>query len=235
VTAVVLAHSPLTGPVAWGGLPEALRDRGHVVLVLDVRDDDYPPYATRYVARAALQLRAADIAEPVVLVAHSGAGYLLPSLGAARRADRGRISGYVFLDAGLPAARGATRLSLLRAEDEDLATELEASLRAGERFPTWTEHDLRSLVPNDTTRAALVASLRPRGLDFFTEELPYPGDWPDAPCGYVQLTAPYDVAARLAAARGWPVLRPSLPGGHFAACVDPTGVTDALDELLRSL
>lgn len=79
-----------------------------------------------------------------------------------------------------------------------------------------------------------MASLRPHGLDFFTAELPYPGDWPDAPCGYVQLTASYDVPARLAAARGWPVLRPSLPGGHFAACVDPAGVTDALDELLTS-
>lgn len=40
MTVVVLAHSPLTGPAAWGGLPEELRDRGHVVVVLDVRDDD---------------------------------------------------------------------------------------------------------------------------------------------------------------------------------------------------
>jgi len=234
MTAVVLAHSPLTGPAAWGGLPEALRDRGHVVVVLDVRDDDHPPYAARYVARAALQLRAADIAGPVVLVAHSGAGYLLPSLGAARRADRRSVGGYVFLDSGLPAARGATRMALLRAEDADLAAEKEASLRAGGRFPTWTEDDLRSLLPADDVRVAVVASLRPRGLDFFTEELPYPGDWPDAPCGYVQLTASYDGPARLAAVRGWPVLRPSLPGGHFAACVDPTGVAAALDELLTS-
>ncbi len=56
-TVTVLVHSPLTGPEAWGELPSVLREHGHEVAVVDVRDDDQPPYAARFVARAALQLR----------------------------------------------------------------------------------------------------------------------------------------------------------------------------------
>jgi hypothetical protein len=234
---LVLAHSPLTGPAAWGPLPDVLRRRGHDVVVVDVTDDDEPPYASRYVARAALQVAAAAPAGPVHLVAHSGAGYLLPQLGAARRSARARVAGYVFCDAGVPHARGATRLGLLRAEDVEFAEALEELLAAGERFPTWTDEDLRELVPDDVLRAALVASLRPRGSDFFTEPLPYPGDWPDAPCGYLKLSAAYDGPARVSRSRGWPVVEapPDTPGAHFAACTAPDVVADSLEKLLDQL
>lgn len=229
---LVLAHSPLTGPAVWGALPDVLRSGGHEVAVLDVRDDDEPPYAARYVARAATQLSSAVPAGPVTLVAHSGAGYLLPQLGAARRAARATVGGYVFVDAGIPHARGATRLSLLRAEDPEAADSLHTLLDAGQDYPPWTDDDLRHLVPHAASRAALVASLRPRGRDFFTEEFPFPGDWPDAPCGYLQLSPAYDRPARLAAARGWPVVRADPPGGHFATLVDPAAVAEGLGQVL---
>lgn len=232
---VGLAHSPLTGPAAWGRLPEVLRERGHAVVVVDVTDDDAPPYAGRYVARAALQLAAAAPVGPTVLVGHSGAGYLLPQLGAARRAARSPVAAYVFLDAGLPHGRGATRATLLRAEDAGFADDLDALLSAGGRFPTWDDDDLRELVPDDVLRAALVASLRPRGRDFFTEPLPFPDDWPDAPCGFVRLSAAYERPARSARSRGWPVVGTDLPGGHFAMCTDPDGVADALEAVLSAL
>jgi hypothetical protein len=232
---IALVHSPLTGPQAWGALPDSLQARGHDVVVVAVRDDEHPPYATRFVARAAQDLAAADITGPLVLVGHSGAGYLLPQIGSARRAGRRNVGGYVFLDAGIPRGLGTTRLSLMHVEDERAAREVEAVLRAGGRFPSWTDEDLRDLVPDPRRRAELVGSLRPRALDFFTEALPFPGDWPDAPCGYLQLTAAYDGAARLARSRGWPVVSASLPGGHFATCVDPDGVADLLFELLPLL
>lgn len=215
MTAFVLAHSPLVGPSSWGELPEELRARAYDVVVLDVRDDDQPPYAQRYVARAALQLQ--HLHRPVVLVAHSGAGYLLPQLGAARRASRRPVAAYLFVDAGLPARQGLTRLSLMHAEDEAFAHELEAHLRAGGVFPEWPD----------------VEDLRPRGIDFFTEPLPFPGDWPDAPCGYLQLSETYAQPARVARARGWPVRSTSLPGGHFAARTHPREVADALVRLLE--
>jgi pimeloyl-ACP methyl ester carboxylesterase len=236
-TTFALVHSPLTGPAAWGGLPGVLRDRGHGAAVVDVQDDDTPPYAARFVARAALQVRDAVGVEPVVLVGHSGAGYLLPMLGAARRAARSAVRGYLFVDAGVPPSRPASRREQLRIEDPDFAVELDSLLAAGSRFPGWTDDDLRELVPADHLRAALVASLRPRGADFFDEPLPIAPDWPDAPCGYLHLTGSYDGAARVAGLRGWPVLgrADDRPGGHFAALVDPGALADDLEELLVRL
>jgi hypothetical protein len=236
MVAIVLAHSPLTGPQSWGRLPDALRAGGATVVVLDA-DDRSPPYATSYVADAARQITAAEPGEAVVLVGHSGAGYLLPQIGATQRAARRGVAGYVFFDAGVPHARGATRLGLARAEDTEFADELDAMLSAGGVFPTWTDEDLAELVPDDDVRHALVASLRPRHRDFFVEPLPCPPDWPDAPCGFVQLSAAYDRPARVARSRGWTVVQAPAdqPGGHFAACADPDGVTRILLDLIASL
>jgi hypothetical protein len=199
---LVLAHSPLTGPAAWGGLPGVLRDRGHDVAVVDVQDDDTPPL-----------------------------------LGAARRAARSPVRGYLFVDAGLPPSRPASRRERLRIEDPDFADQLDTQLAAGDRFPEWTDDVLRDLVPDDDLRAALVASLRPRGADFFDEPLPVAPDWPDAPCGYLHLSTSYDGAARVAGMRGWPVLAQAddRPGGHFAALVDPGALADDLETLLGRL
>jgi hypothetical protein len=236
VVAIVLAHSPLTGPEAWGRLPDVLRTAGATVVVLDTNDRT-PPYAASYVADAARQISTADPGEPVVLVGHSGAGYLLPQVGATQRAARRGVAGYVFLDAGVPHARGATRLGLMRSEDTDFANELEALLDGGGVFPTWTDDDLVELVPDDAVRRALVGSLRPRGRDFFVEPLPCPPDWPDAPCGLIQLSTAYEGPARVARSRGWTVVEAPTGqrGGHFAACADPAGVATILLELIGRL
>lgn len=236
MVSIVLAHSPLTGPEAWGGMPAALRDAGAEVAVLDT-DDRSPPYAQRYVADAARQITAASPSGPVVLVAHSGAGYLLPQIGSTQRAARRALAGYVFLDAGIPHARGATRLGLMRSEDAEFAEELDALLAAGGTFPTWTDDDLGELVPDDEVRRALVSSLRPRGRDFFLEPLPCPPDWPDAPCGFLKLSAAYESPARVARSRGWSVLDapPDQPGAHLAPCTDPVGVAGMLLGLIDRL
>jgi hypothetical protein len=232
----VLAHSPLTGPAAWGRLPEALRELGHEPLVLDITADGSPPYAVRYVAAAAAQIATAEPSSPLVLVAHSGAGYLLPQLGFTQRAARRGIGGYVFLDAGIPVPRPSTRLDLLAEEEPTMAADLDVLLSAGGRFPPWTNDDLRELIPDDALRGEVVASLRPRGRDFFTEALPFPTgevEWPDAPCGLLQTSSAYAATARSARSRGWPVLE--REGGHFASCVDPTGVARDLLALVHRM
>lgn len=237
MTAVVLVHSPLTGPQAWGVLPTVLRERGHEVVVVDVVEDDGPPFASRFVARAALQVRDAAEEAPTVLVGHSGAGVLLPSLGAARRAARSSVVGYVFLDAGLPPARPVTQLDIIRGEGSPFAQDLEDLLGSGGRFPDWTDDDLRELVPDDAARSSLLASLQPKPVDYWTERLPVIADWPDAPCGFLRLSPAYDGPARQAAQRGWPVVNgpDERPGGHFAMLVDPEAVASDLETVLHRL
>jgi Alpha/beta hydrolase family len=233
---LVLLHSPLTGAAAWGDLPEQLASDGRPVVVVEVTTDTAPPYAVRYVAAAAQQAAAGalDPGQPLVLVGHSGAGPLLPQVGFALRAARRRIDGYVFCDAGLPRPGGAvSRLDLMETESAQTAPELRLALEAGGQFPAWTDADLRDEVPDAGDRAMLLASLRPRRLDFFVEPLPAPQDWPDAPCGVLQTSAAYDQPARLADGRRWPVVRRDL--GHFAALTDPVATAQALRELLAAL
>ena len=239
---IVLFHSPLTSAAAWGRLPEVLRADGLNVVVPEVTGDDGAPYAGRYVAHAALQIAAQNtdgaevprVAGSTVLVGHSGAGPLLPQVGFARRSAHDLAHGYVFLDAGLPRPGApASRLDLLAVEDADFARELRAELEAGGAFPEWSSSDLASEIPDPADRALLMASLRPRRIDFFVEPLPTPIDWPDAPCGYLRTSSAYDVPARLARGRGWPTTELQL--GHFAALRDPSATASALLELIERL
>ena len=228
----MLLHSPLVRSSTWGELPSRLRERGYDVVVVDVADDNEPPYAATYVARAAQQINAAAPNPPVGLIGHSGAGPLLPQVGFAQRAARRRVGVYVFLDASLPRA-GATRLDLLHAEDGDLAHRLRADLGRGAMVPAWTDQDLAASGLTTTQRADVLAAVRRRGLAFFDETLPHPDDWPDAPCGYLQTSRAYESAARVARLRGFVV--EAAAGGHFAALTEPVQLAGALAELLLRL
>lgn len=202
---LVLLHSPLTTASAWDSLAGALG--AHHVVVPEVTDDDRAPYAGRYVARAALEITAAGVRPPVVLVGHGGAGPLLPALGGAQRAAHRLVGGYVFLDADLPGPPRASRRDLIRSEDAGIT-------------PDWEQP------PASVT-------LRPRGDEFFTEELPMAQDWPDAPCGYLRTSVTYAGQAGQAEMRGWTVFEHLV--GHFAAVEDPDGTAVALAALIAAL
>lgn len=231
---IALIHSPLTSAAAWGGLPDSLRDLGHRVAVPEVVDDDEPPYASHFVARASQQLQLDAPGEALVLIGHSGAGPLLPQIAFARHSSGVPVAGYVFLDAMLPRTlRAATRMDLLELDDPVFTAQLAQHLADGGRFPEWTDLDLAEMVPDPGDRAVLLAGLRPRGLDFFTEPLPIPEDWPDAPCGYLRLSAPYDGAASAAGLRGWTVHH--LEAHHFWALTHPVELAKELVALLAEL
>jgi hypothetical protein len=210
---LILLHSPLTTASAWGTLPEALG--AYDVVVPEITDDDRPPYAARYVATAALKITAAGARPPLVLVAHSGAGPLLPPLGEAQRAAHRLVGGYVFVDAALPGPAGVRRLDQGTAFDPGFAEFLDA----GGEFPDWEP-------PAGVT-------LRPRGKEFFTEELPSGHDWPDAPCGYLRTSPAYDAQPEQARLRGWTVADHECD--HFAAITDPVGTAEALVDLIAAL
>lgn len=219
--AIVLVHSPLCGPSTWSRLAPVLAERGCTVVVPDLHDEGRPPYWRQHADSVAAQV--APGLRPV-LVAHSGGGALLPSIDV-------RAAGYVFVDAGLPGRDGMSRLDVMASEDADFAASLRADLAAGGRFPSWTRHDLRELVPDPS---AFVGDLRPRGLDFFAEPISVPASWPTAPCGYVHLSAPYDGSAAVATALGWPVVR--IDGaGHFHMLMDPVAVADAVESVIAAM
>ena len=225
---IVLIPSPLLGPYSWSLVAQELVDRGwETIISIDRRDPiGRQPCWRLTVDGVEASLRDVLDQRPIALVAHSGTGPLLPAGAAGVRQP---IAAYLFVDAGLPRG-GASRLDAIAAEDETFAAEVRAALDAGRRFPAWTDDDLRRLVPDAHRRRALLDELRPRGPDYWTEELPTVSRWPNAPCGYLQFSAPYRSAADRARRAGWPTVH--LPAGHFHLLVDPFAVADALVDLL---
>jgi hypothetical protein len=220
---LVLLHSPLTTAAAWGALPDVLRSYGMDVLAPDIPGQDRPPYAGRYVAQAALAIAGCrSLSRPLLLVAHSAAGPLLPPIAAAQRAAHRQIGGYVFIDAGVPVQGETTWLDQARVDlPDEAADRLERLLEAGGRFPDYPPP------------MGLEGALRPHGRDFFTEPLPPAWDWPDAPCGYLRTSVAYEGHARRARMRDWPVAE--RDSGHFAAWADPHGTAEAIRELVAAM
>jgi hypothetical protein len=216
---LILLGSPLLAPGSWAELPDALEGGEPALDVLDVSvlDDGTPPFGQRYLTSVVLALGVARPVGPLVLVAHSGAGPLLPGVGRAVRAAGHRVAGYVFIDAGLPGSGLVNRLDLLRIEGAERAAALQALLDAGGRFPDWT-------LPAVVTR--------PRAHAFFEEPLPTSDDWPDAPCGFLRASAEYAAAARSARARGWPVVELETDH-HLPWLADPAGVAADLRQLME--
>lgn len=228
--AFLLIHSPLTGPEVWRPMADQLRALGHTALVPDLTDSaaDARPLWQQHVASAASSLNG-ELADPSilklnkVLVAHSGAGPLLATIG--RRLIHPPAA-FLFIDAGLPPVSPATRLDLIRQEGGDWVDEFEGFLRAGGVYPNWTDANLRELKPKSTTRRLVLNTLRPRGLAYFDEILPATDHLSRLQGGYMAFTAGYEVYARQAETVGWPVER--IPAEHFQLLVDPKRVATGL-------
>jgi hypothetical protein len=138
----------------------------------------------------------------------------------------------VFVDAGTP-LDGATRLDLMKLEDPQWGQEFQTHLESGGRFPTWSNEDLREILPDDHLRTQMVAELRPRGLDFFTEPIPVFSGWPDAACLYILFSPPYQRTEVEARRMGW--VTKTLDGGHFHMLVDPIAVTDMIIQAVNEI
>jgi hypothetical protein len=135
------------------------------------------------------------------------------------------VNAYVFVDAGIP-RDGSTRLDLIKSEDPEWAAQFQTELERGEHFPNWTLEDLRDVIPDESLRKQMAAEIRPRRLSFFMEPIPVFSGWPDAPCVYIQFSAPYDRPAAQARQAGWPTYE--LEAGHFHMLVDPAAVANMI-------
>ena len=121
----------------------------------------------------------------------------------------------------------------MKLEDPQWAKEFHKSLLTGELFPTWTDDDLREIIPNDDARRKLVVQIRPRSLSFFIEPIPVLERWPDAPCIYVKFSESYDWDAVQAKQAAWDVYE--LDAGHFHMLVEPLAVADLIVKSVQKL
>jgi hypothetical protein len=227
VQTFVLVHSPLVGPSTWELVAGELRARGFRVVVPALPNERAgEPYWRQHAGAVAAQVP--DAVASLVLVGHSGACPLLPAIGAA---INGQIAAYVFVDGDLPLVpTGGSRLDLLRVASPALAEDLETLLDGCGAFPTWNDEDLRGEIPDPGLRASVVAEVHPQPRRFWEEQLPRIPGWPDAPCGYLELSAHYGDAGARARREGWAYRH--LAGRHFEMLTRPADVADAIVELI---
>jgi hypothetical protein len=218
----VLVHSPLVGPLTWEPVAAELRRQGSTALVPSLRAaPPGPPYWAHHAGAVVAAIQTAGLADSApALVSHSGAGVLLPAI---RQALGKQVRAYLFVDSDLP-HDGVSRLD--RFSNPEDAANFRAAADAAGLLPTWTETDLAGEIPDSALRQRYVADLQPLPLAVYDEPIPVFAGWPDAPCGYIHFSPPYDSAVAEARARHIPVI--DLPGSHFRLLTDPVPVAAAL-------
>ncbi|MBR7827677.1 alpha/beta hydrolase [Actinospica sp. MGRD01-02] len=224
--AFVLVHSLLLGPSTWLPVADRLTGAGYQACVPSLLKvgEGAPPYWPRAVDAVRAEVGLLPAAVPIVLVAHSNAGLLLPAI---RAGLTHRVVGSVFVDAALPARRGSTRAA---------SAEMLEFLRpksADGLLPRWTdwwdEADVAPLFPNEEIRRTVVAEQPRLPLAYYEQEVPVPSGWNDHPCSYLLFSPSYEELAAEAHDRGWQVAH--MPGAHLHQIVDPEGTARHLVEL----
>lgn len=226
-TTLVLLHSPLVGPASWEPVAEVLRARGRAVVApsLAAVFDGPGPHLPGLVATAATA--AAEAGGPLVLVAHSGAGVLLPAVAAAL-ADA-PVRGLVYADALLP----EPGRSWFDTAPPELAQRLRDLAEDGV-LPPWDEWfpagAVAGLLPDESQRARFRAGLPRLPLSYFEEPAPVvDASAPSPPAGYLQLSEGYTEQAARAERDGWPVVRRAAH--HLAPLTEPGMVAEELTRL----
>lgn len=220
---LVLLHSPLVGPGMWQAI--VLESRGFDVEVVDFTAvmAGPPPYYSRLVRTASASV-ARDIA---ILVAHSGAGSLVPAIAAS-----GRVSGAIFVDALLP----HPGQSWFETVPESLKTRLESLARNG-RVPPWhrwwPDGAIRSLFAHEASYARFVAELKEIPLAYLEETAPALALDDKFAGAYLQLGPGNAAEASIAEGWGWPVKRLALH--HLALLTHAEEVADGIADLVRSI
>jgi hypothetical protein len=228
---LVLLHSPLVGPLTWRSVAAELRAGGIRVAVPELTFGDGATFAdgpglrARLVAQAAAACRETAGDAAPVLVVHSGAGALVPSIAALAP-----VRAAVYVDALLPHPG--------RSWFDTVDTETAAFLRGlavGGLLPpwhTWFAADaFDPLLPDPLLRAVFLQELSPLPLAYFEETAP---DLPAPRGSYVRTSEAYNAEADAAEALGWPVVRLPLDN-HLAPITQPKTIADVVAELSAEL
>ena len=227
MTMFALIHSPFLGPRSWRAVGEAIDERGERALLVDISgglDVQRGFYAS--LAGAA----ARQIGERAILVAHSGAGALAPSM---LQAADGRVAAVIFVDALLP----HPGRSWFDTAPGALASRLRRHARAGlaPRWPDWLPPErFEQLLPDPAMRRSVIEDAPAVPLAFLDEPAPYgPAATPPYGYAYLQLSSAYDREAGEARTSGWTVER--LNGHHLSIMAHPSLIAAAIVDLASRL
>jgi len=219
----VLLHSPLVGPGCWSRLAPLLRARGHRTLVPDFTAimRGPPPYYEAMVALARDAIRSDAFDGPTLLVAHSGAGALVPAI-AKGSAD---LHGAIFLDALLP----HPGQSWFDTASRELAARHRGRAHNGLVPPWhlwWPPEALAGMLPDERLRDSFASELRELPLAYFEERAPETVMPAHIRCTYIRLSDAYEAEASRAETLGWHVVRERWH--HLAALADAERVATLL-------
>lgn len=232
----VFLTSPFVGPGAWRAGAHAVMELGYLAHVVDFRTVITAAGPDVAEARRAVERSLGDAVAgssgPFVLVAHSGAGLLVPTL---VQQFEDRVAGAVFVDAGLPDA-GVERVVVAgSAFREELASRTDADGMLPPWFGWWEPDAMAALVPDPELRRVLEGEMPAIPLSYLAGSVPVPRAWPSVPSAYLAFGGEaYAEEVERARAWGWPVSM--LHGaGHLHMAVDPTNVARDIIRLAESV
>jgi hypothetical protein len=161
-----------------------------------------------------------------ILVAHSGAGALIPAIA---QAGEGRVVGAIYVDALLP----HPGRSWFDTAPSFLADAIRDGAKDG-RAPPWSalvpEPLLADMLPDAVSRDSFARSCPSVAMDYLQEVAPRISQRSiDGLSAYLQLSAGYDDEATTARARRWRVKR--IEGHHLSIITAATDVAGAIADL----
>lgn len=224
---LVLLHSPLVGPQTWSALALPLRARGYAVSVPDYSGalrGGAAPYYEKIVRIASASVASGS---PIVLIAHSGAGVLVPAIAANCNARAA-----IFVDAQLPHPGKSwfdTAPNTLRAHLRNLAR----NGRVPPWHAWWPGGAIEKMLNDSSAFEHLVSDAHDVPLAFFEEPAPSAPLAKGLRCAYLQLNPGYESEAEEAGRLGW--LAVSFPRHHLAMLTHPEDVAAELDDLLSQM
>jgi hypothetical protein len=216
----VLVPSPFLGPFSWGPIRAELVSLGCAAQICDIGS---ALCGGPGAYQCAAQLVAGLIpCTGAVVVAHSGAGALAPTI--AQQCGP-TAAGFVLVDGLWP----HPCKSWLQTVPAAFAEQLEHAASDG-LAPPWSNWFdpavLTGLLPDAGMREALVCAMPRAPMSFLGEPAPEAPDLDPDLCGYLQLSAAYGVEAARARAAGW--TSSTLALDHLAILTAAAEVAEAI-------